>query len=691
MVSEPQIVSSESADAPSTMALDTSPDAATQELESFASISTKTFDKAELHRQIDYYFSEENLRKDAHLLGKLEEGNGTVSIAQITGWSRMRKFRPLSAVKDALKESTVIELVDNKRIRLRQPFDMTKALVKPRINEEERKLQQAAILKANPHLTKAMLKRTGFEHDHIEPGLTFEEQQTELEQYSTELPITVRLETAVLKYKMNRKFHQESFRVFHAFLNYGGFDERPANFTGGMSKEEEEGLSKDEKATRKQVHYVSDEAMQSLEEGDGRWVVDFEGVTKGFFSTVFAGQFLWHDDIEHDMGATHAACNVLRNFFNYLLYHNVCAEYVEQINSARDVLVVIEDEFVKLADAQKSFPGTFSIACSVLTDGYYSKTSCQGDWMAAEQVATYKTGYSNQEARSVVNAGIAGYGSHRNLASALSNPVMQAVSEEEDVGLEVTTIIHLAEAAEWTQGFFEKLKGSAVEPMGKLVCKRIHFQKAAPLDLPPNLRASAQTFDFLIDEETLQKCYPGMKFVADVKKISSGFWFVDRWSECHGTFYTWCWNERARDYRETVDALKLAKPKYRASHELGDETPKVCFASAPKLPISPDIMHLLQKITGSLDLNDSAQAQGFNRLDDKSEETKPERETTADGEGDIVVEPAIVVHAPRDEVARSMGPAKPADTSKLASSQFEKSGTAVDDDDGFLSDEEFAE
>jgi hypothetical protein len=41
------------------------------------------FDKAGLLRQVEYYFSDENLQQEAHLLGKLEEGNGSVSIAQI--------------------------------------------------------------------------------------------------------------------------------------------------------------------------------------------------------------------------------------------------------------------------------------------------------------------------------------------------------------------------------------------------------------------------------------------------------------------------------------------------------------------------------------------------------------------------------------------------------------------------------
>jgi hypothetical protein len=522
------------------------------------------FDKAGLLRQVEYYFSDENLQQDAHLLGKLEEGNGSVSIAQITGWSRMRKYKPMSAVKAALKESTIIELIDNKRIKRRQPFDMTKAKVKPHVDEEERKQHQTAILKANPHLSKGMLKRTGFEHDHVEPVLTTEEQQAELERYSVEHPIFDRLQEAVLRYKMNRKLHQETLRVFHAFLNYGGFDERPSGFTGGTSKEDEEGLSKEEKAIRKQVNYVSQDVIQSIDGADGKWIVDFEGVTKGFFSTIFPVQFLWHDDLEHDKEAAHAACNVLSNFFKYLLYHNVCAEYVDQIGSAIDALKLVEVEYGKLAQAQINFPGSFNIACSTLLDGYYSTIGYHGDWMTAEESAGAKTGYDDDEARAIVNAGIVAFGTEAEI-KAIEDKALSVADVEEEVGFEVTGIVTPEETSEEAQVFLDKLKDTVVPPLGKLLCKRIHFQKAAPLDLPADHKAGPQSFEFLIDDDTLQKCFVGMKFIATVHQTNSGFWFIDHWSECHGMFYTWCWNERAREIKEYVDPFKLAKPKVKLS------------------------------------------------------------------------------------------------------------------------------
>jgi hypothetical protein len=530
----------------------------------------QTFDKAELLRQVEHYFSDENLQNDAHLLGKLQEGNGTVSIDQIAGFSRMRNFKPLGAVKEVLKESTILEIINNKRIRRCEPFDMTKAKVKPRVDEDVRKSHQKATLEANPHIPKSMLQRTGFEYDHIEADLTIEEQQAELEQYNPEYPIYDRLETAVLKYKMNRKFHQETMKMFHAFLNYGGFDERPSGFSGGTSKEEEERLSKEEKARRKQVNYVSEAVMQSIDESDGKWVVDFEGVTKGFFSTPFPSTFLWHDDLKHDKEVTRAACNVLRNFFNYLLYHKVCPEFVEQISAAQEVLQLVQREYIMLAEVQKNFPGAFNIACSTLNDGYYSKIYPRGTWMTAEEAAASKKGYTRDEARSIVNAGIVAFATQEDALAACEKPI-QVSKVEDDVGLEVTGIVLPAETCQEQQEFFDKLKGTLVAPMGKLLCKRYHFEKAPPLDVPAGYTAGLQqSFEFIFDQEALRKCFVGMKFIATIKDTSSNstnLWFIDHWSECYGTFYTWCWNERAKEYKENRDPFKLAKPKHKAGNE----------------------------------------------------------------------------------------------------------------------------
>jgi len=271
--------------------------------------------------------------------------------------------------------------------------------------------------------------------------------------------------------------------------------------------------------------------------------------------------FLYHDDFEHDKEVTQAACNVLRNFFNYLLYHNVCAEYTDQIIAAVDALKIVEVEYVKLAQVQVNFPGAFSIACSTVLDGHYSKIGYQGDWMSPEEVAEVKTGFSKDEARSIVNAGIAAFGTETEMNSALDAQDVHVVGMEEDVGFEVIGIVLSAETSQWAQAFFDKLKSTVVPPLGKLLCKRIRFENAAPLDLPADYEAGPQSFEFLMDDETLQECFTGMKFMATTHQINSGFWFIDHWSECNGTFYTWCWNERAREFKEYADPFKLAKPK----------------------------------------------------------------------------------------------------------------------------------
>jgi hypothetical protein len=432
--------------------------------------------------------------------------------------------------------------------------------------EEQWKARQAAALTANPYLSKGMLKPTGFEYDFTEPELPIEERQIELEHYSTENPICERIETAVLRYKMNRKFHQNTLKTFHAFLNFAGFDERPPGFTGGTSKEEAEDLSKEEKARRKQINYMSKEVTQSVEKADGKWVVDFEGVTKGFFSTCFPMGFLFHDDLEHDKKVTNAACNVIRNFFNYLLHHSVCPEYTDQIKAALSTLEPIESEYVKLAEVQSVFPGAFSKACSILCGGYYTKSQYQGNWMDDDVATDPNNGLTAQEAKWVACAGVAAFGTPSQKDDLGLDAELKIVKTEEDVGLEVIAIALPAETSKEAQEFFSKLKGTCVSPMGKLLCKRYQFQHVAPLDLPSDDTSRNDCFEFLVDEESLRKCYPGLKFTATVKETNTGFCFIDYWSECYGSFYTWRWNDKAKDYKEGSNPLKRAKPKNRPTY-----------------------------------------------------------------------------------------------------------------------------
>jgi La domain len=75
---------------------------------------------------VEYYFSDQNLATDQHLLA-LSGGslNLPVALGEILGWRKMRKFKPKSKVIASLKKSTILEVIDGKTIRRRVPFTGT--------------------------------------------------------------------------------------------------------------------------------------------------------------------------------------------------------------------------------------------------------------------------------------------------------------------------------------------------------------------------------------------------------------------------------------------------------------------------------------------------------------------------------------------------------------------------------------
>ena len=72
------------------------------------------FQRLIIMSQVEFYFSDSNLLTDKFLFTKVEgHENMPVPISTIHSFKRMRHFQPLSAVVDALKESTVLNVVED--------------------------------------------------------------------------------------------------------------------------------------------------------------------------------------------------------------------------------------------------------------------------------------------------------------------------------------------------------------------------------------------------------------------------------------------------------------------------------------------------------------------------------------------------------------------------------------------------
>lgn len=97
---------------------------------------------AAIRARVERYFSDENLPNDAYMLA-LTGGaeNWPVSISRISGFYKMRQYKPLSQVKASLRKSTLLEFTDNKHIRRRVPLAI-EPTVTPEAIEEMKHLQQ---------------------------------------------------------------------------------------------------------------------------------------------------------------------------------------------------------------------------------------------------------------------------------------------------------------------------------------------------------------------------------------------------------------------------------------------------------------------------------------------------------------------------------------------------------------------
>ncbi|KAL6719876.1 hypothetical protein ACLMJK_001797 [Lecanora helva] len=81
-------------------------------------------DPIAIRKQVEFYFSDSNLLQDKFLFTKVEgHENVPIPISLIHSFKRMRHFQPLSAVIDALKESTTLDVVeDDTAIKRKEPL-----------------------------------------------------------------------------------------------------------------------------------------------------------------------------------------------------------------------------------------------------------------------------------------------------------------------------------------------------------------------------------------------------------------------------------------------------------------------------------------------------------------------------------------------------------------------------------------
>ncbi|KAF2861765.1 hypothetical protein K470DRAFT_256614 [Piedraia hortae CBS 480.64] len=513
----------------------------------------------EIIRQVDYYFSDENLPHDQHLLALTGgDGNGIVRLSDITRFPRMRKFKQPSKVRAAISKCELVVFVDKKHIRRKHPLT-SPITVTPEFKGPEND-RPPPRLKSGP-------KSTGFEADAVEADPTAEQREQELAQYDPENSLSTRIEYAIFKFCDGRKMQQESRRIFSKFVLFGGFVHNPKLCQGGMTKKEIKESGDDEQAASDFI--LMDEVSEAIfnaEDGlPAKWVVDFEAVAKGFLGSRFQGTISrgFDDDI-------HESAQILRKFFQYIILKQVCPEYGENLQAALRVCTKAQNEMPKITRLGRELPDSFNKACATVCEGKKDEKEGVKWWNESECVP----GLSYEHAMLILKLGLAAHGTEEqyekgNAVLIVNGPGLTVISEEEEVGLEIVQVeLPSQETKAMYENIAKRYKDQLnIKTTGKLICKRWTIPNNPPIDLPEHVleemkeyEASHQDFTFIVDENVLKDCEPGMTIEAKVKTFDVGLSFIDAVYTCHPSFYVWLANETISDWKEPDDLVKIDIP-----------------------------------------------------------------------------------------------------------------------------------
>jgi hypothetical protein len=186
------------------------------------------------------------------------------------------------------------------------------------------------------------------------------------DRFSLDIGIVNRLEIAVQDYFHKRKFDALSRKLLDSFLRFGGVDTHPKPFAR-LDHQHPEELDVDDRRAALSTYHI----MQDKFEED-HWKVDFYGLLKGFMSSIIPNR---HLDGSNDANIISTACKVLDNFYNFLLFHNVCPEpqHRDAILKCKSLLSnQVEEELEIMLVIPDLLPGRFSRACTYLWDIAYS-------------------------------------------------------------------------------------------------------------------------------------------------------------------------------------------------------------------------------------------------------------------------------------------------------------------------------
>ncbi|KIN00370.1 hypothetical protein OIDMADRAFT_164780 [Oidiodendron maius Zn] len=390
---------------------------------------------------------------------------------------------------------------------------------------------------------------TGFEEFYADAPVTPHEYQEESYVYSRQ--------TCIQRYRKRRCIDSTRSNILTKYLMLGGVDASATKqFTGGLDRETIENSTAQEIADIQATDFIrSGHGNERFFDPSNpeNWVVDFEGIAKGFFSSTAPRRL--PSDTEQEIKNI---CGVIRNFLNYILLHSVCPEYTENVMAARKICDLAEKELGDIRLLHHMLPGEFNRAASTLYGGKSQDPPGDRTWESdtSTEDGIHSSGKYRQRiatAEYVFKTVVSFEGSDE-MFKAVSNGKVDVVNTETkfvevvEIDHADMTSIHKYSSTSPPLGVTE-----SINALGKIHVKPWDGPGYYAEDMTdgedeggeyPASQRDAAIETFWLEAYILDRCFVGMKFQVAIQELNIGLKFIREVGGIYCSFHTILPNEK---------------------------------------------------------------------------------------------------------------------------------------------------
>ncbi|TQS38829.1 hypothetical protein Golomagni_00656 [Golovinomyces magnicellulatus] len=397
---------------------------------------------------------------------------------------------------------------------------------------------------------------TGFEEFFADAPISPDEHAEELDLYDQSRDFKDRMQSCIQRYRACRKLDQVRSNVFSKYLALGGIETGVKQFTGGLDKDTLENSTAKEIAAIQATDFIRTHPQSSrFYDGSENWVIDFEGVAKGFFSYRLPASFPYNSAEQ-----LHYLCDVVKNFLKYVLYHKVCPEYTEDVVAACKIGDMAEKELWAIQKIASNLPGDFNVAASIIFGGRYSniwQSEYQEDENSDDENNSSGLKFSQARAELIFMAVVTISGG-KDPITRMTNSELKIIKTEK----KYYEVVEIQRPDPLTIERYENVKDKQgeicrIKPLGAVKLKRwvnpqLEEEEDFTDDESNDENCEPEFESFWLEDEILQNFFIGLKLELIIKELNIGIKFIDSFSSLYCSFHTYLPNEKMASYKEPV-------------------------------------------------------------------------------------------------------------------------------------------